>query len=237
MEWRWLVDFRQASGPEPFSECLRSYQNEAAKDKTKEDGDQLTAPKPCLERFSLGSRTVRSQGLRFNADPGRGHRRILGTRVHSRPIMNDERSSRPPVFDNSKSQSRAGSLRKRFPRTKPTSVSPNEANLGFPERSQPRFPRTKPTSVSPNEANLGFPERSQPRFPRTKPTSVSPNEANVKLGNPRRASVPMRPDQAQNRTSIGSPTKRTEARKLAVDRRADGRAWSRASREPGAVPD
>ncbi len=101
--------------------------------------------------------------------------------------MNDERSSRPPVFDNSKSQSRAGPLRKRFPRTKPTTVSPNEAN--------PRIPRTKPTT--------GFPERSQPRFPRTKPTPVSPNEANVKLGNPRTKPTSASPNEANDRIRDG----------------------------------
>jgi hypothetical protein len=41
MERRWLVDFRQASGREPSPEGLRSYQTEAAKDKSNEDGDRL----------------------------------------------------------------------------------------------------------------------------------------------------------------------------------------------------
>jgi len=48
MGWRWLVDFVQASGREPSSEGLRSYQTEAAKDKSNEVGDRLP-PRAVLE--------------------------------------------------------------------------------------------------------------------------------------------------------------------------------------------
>ncbi len=122
--------------------------------------------------------------------------------------MNDERSSRPPVFDNSKSQSRAGPLRKRFPRTKPTPVAhvPNLVE-GQVQHDSYRVSQhsathhlgradvvgcaalTHPIQRASHQfgdmSRPSFPERSQPWFPRTKPTPVSPNEAN--LGFPERS--------------------------------------------------
>jgi hypothetical protein len=38
MEWRWLVDFKQAFVLEPFCEDNHSYQNEPTANKAKADG-------------------------------------------------------------------------------------------------------------------------------------------------------------------------------------------------------
>ncbi len=152
----------------------------------------LLSERSVLERFSLGWGTVGSQGLRFNADPGWGHRRILGTRVHSRPIMNDERSSRAH----------------RSLTTRNLNHEPNRSASGSPEQSQPRFPRTKPMSswaiprtkpmpVSPNEANVNLGN------PRNKANPCSPNEANVNLGNPRTKPTPVSPIEANDRMRNG----------------------------------